>query len=608
MVYNVVFWLNVFPHKDGVHKVMSPHTILTGLHITHDKHCTLEFGTYVQIHEEHDNSMTARTSGAIALRPTGNIQGTHYFLNVSSGRCVTRNNWTALPMPNEVIHAIHRLAAACKKYKEIVFTDSRGKIIDDNSPEHETEIEEITGVGNTTYLVSITGVYSTGVSTNSSTNENKNTGNNTNVNENENSTELGVTHDDISENTPEEMGVLPALELQEIHTAQETEGDDNDAYVTPTRQELDTLEEMNATNMRHDMETATKHMDTDNQVAETHEEYNEADNSAGHGYNLRPRPTRRREKISLLQVTRQSACEAVSEKPHLHVLMTQMSIRAGIKKFGQKGNEAVSKELRQLHDRRAMVPVQKNKLSAEDKKRALRYLMFIKEKRDGAIKARGCADGRPQRQYTEKGDASSPTVSLEEMMISCCIDAKEGRYVAVTDIPGAFLHADMNERIHIVMEGTVAEQVAKLEPTIYRKYIWHDRKGKPMLYVRLKKALYGTLQAALLFWQLLSETLVSWGFTINPYDQCVANKQINGRQCTIVWHVDDLKISHVSEDVVENIIACLNKKFGKESPLTTSRGKILEYLGLTLDYSKKGRVKISMYEYVKKSSMGHLMT
>jgi hypothetical protein len=187
------------------------------------------------------------------------------------------------------------------------------------------------------------------------------------------------------------------------------------------------------------------------------------------------------------------------------------------------------------------------------------------------------------------------------MMISCCIDAKEGRYVVVTDIPGAFLHADMNKHIHMIMEGTVAEHVGKLELTIYRKYIWHDKKGKPMLYVRLKKALYGTLQAALLFWQLLSDTLVSWGFTINPYDQCVANKHIDGKQCTIVWHVDDLKISHVSKDVVEGIIARLNKKFGKESPLTTSRGKILEYLGLTLDYTEKGKVRISMYDYVKKN-------
>ena len=71
MVYNVTFWLNAFPHNDGVHKVMSPCTILTGLHIEDDKQCTLEFGSYVQINEEHDNLMTACTLGAIALRPIG---------------------------------------------------------------------------------------------------------------------------------------------------------------------------------------------------------------------------------------------------------------------------------------------------------------------------------------------------------------------------------------------------------------------------------------------------------------------------------------------------------------------------------------------------------
>jgi len=70
-----------------------------------------------------------------------------------------------------------------------------------------------------------------------------------------------------------------------------------------------------------------------------------------------------------------------------------------------------------------------------------------------------------------------------------------------------------------------------------------------MLYVKLRKALYGTLQVALLFWKLLSNTLKEWGFTINEYDHCVANKTINGRQCTIIWHLDDLKISHVDKKV-----------------------------------------------------------
>jgi len=79
-----------------------------------------------------------------------------------------------------------------------------------------------------------------------------------------------------------------------------------------------------------------------------------------------------------------------------------------------------------------------------------------------------------------------------------------------------------------------------------------------MLYLQLKKALDGTLQEAL----LLSKTLEDWSFMINLYDHCVANKIVNGTQCTIVWHIDDLKISHVEKDVMEGIITKLNKKFG----------------------------------------------
>jgi len=63
-----------------------------------------------------------------------------------------------------------------------------------------------------------------------------------------------------------------------------------------------------------------------------------------------------------------------------------------------------------------------------------------------------------------KNEISSPTVSLKAMMLSCAIDAKEGRYVVVTDIPGAFLHTDMDQDIHMLLEGTIAELIVKLEP------------------------------------------------------------------------------------------------------------------------------------------------
>ena len=91
-----------------------------------------------------------------------------------------------------------------------------------------------------------------------------------------------------------------------------------------------------------------------------------------------------------------------------------------------------------------------------------------------------------------------------------------------------------------------------------------------MLYVLLLKTLYETLQAALLFWHRLKNQLKQWGFLINPYDICVANQIIEGHQCTVLWHVDDINISHVNSDVVTNIIDKLQAEFGREAPITVT--------------------------------------
>ena len=77
------------------------------------------------------------------------------------------------------------------------------------------------------------------------------------------------------------------------------------------------------------------------------------------------------------------------------------------------------------------------------------------------------------------------------------------------------------------------------------------------------------------------------------------NKVINGSQCTILWHVDDLKISHADPEVVTEMIDLLEKEFGKEAPLTKTRGKVHEYLGMSIDFSVSGKVRFSMIDYVK---------
>jgi hypothetical protein len=77
-----------------------------------------------------------------------------------------------------------------------------------------------------------------------------------------------------------------------------------------------------------------------------------------------------------------------------------------------------------------------------DKKVSLASLLFLKEKRDGKIKARACADGQKQRETTAQDEAALPTVSIESVFVTATVEAKEGRDVAVINLSGAFLHAN----------------------------------------------------------------------------------------------------------------------------------------------------------------------
>ena len=121
-----------------------------------------------------------------------------------------------------------------------------------------------------------------------------------------------------------------------------------------------------------------------------------------------------------------------------------------------------------------------------------------------------------------------------------------------------------------------------------------------MICIELQKALCGTLQASLLFWENLTEFLTEeLGFTVNPYDSCIVNKMIDGKQCTILWHMDDLKLSHVKQQVLEDIANKLNAKYGQQTPLIIHRGKIHDYLGMTIDYSEDGKVKFMMFDYME---------
>jgi hypothetical protein len=186
---------------------------------------------------------------------------------------------------------------------------------------------------------------------------------------------------------------------------------------------------------------------------------------------------------------------------------------------------------------------------------------LIKEKRTGELKGRTYADGSVQRSLYDKSETTSPTVATDALLYTLLIDAKERRDVAKADVVGAYLNADMDKFMVMKLTEEAVDIMVKVD-SLYAKFVALDN-NKPVFYLQLKKALYGCVQSALLWYELFAHTLLDMGYELNPYDSCDANKTIEGSQCTVAWYVDDKKISHINPDVVTMVIEKIEEQFGK---------------------------------------------
>ena len=123
-----------------------------------------------------------------------------------------------------------------------------------------------------------------------------------------------------------------------------------------------------------------------------------------------------------------------------------MSEIEGIKNMETK---QLFKEFKQLDEgpmegKKVVEAIEYDTLTKQEKIEALEAVNLIKEKRDGNLKGRSCANGANQRRFLNTDeDILSPTVSNEVFITTSIIDTKEYRDVATADVPGAYLHAEM---------------------------------------------------------------------------------------------------------------------------------------------------------------------
>jgi hypothetical protein len=125
--------------------------------------------------------------------------------------------------------------------------------------------------------------------------------------------------------------------------------------------------------------------------------------------------------------------------------------------------------------------------------------------------------------------------------------------------------------------------LVSIAPDVYGQYLSTNKAGQKVLLVQCLNAVYGTMVAALLYYV---KSLTKQRYKINPYNCCVANKVVKGKQVTICFHIDDCKISQESSAVIDDTIAWLRteyKSIFEDGPkqMKVHRGKTCKYLGMS---------------------------
>ena len=147
------------------------------------------------------------------------------------------------------------------------------------------------------------------------------------------------------------------------------------------------------------------------------------------------------------------------------------------------------------------------------------------------------------------------------------------------------------------LDKEISRVLVLMNPKKYQMFV--DEDG--CIWVKLKKALYGCLDSAKLWYETLRNALVKFGLEKNPHDYCVFNKvyNVNGKpvQLTVGVYVDDLFITCANKEIIEKFLEFLKKEF-KE--ISINRGLQHSYLGMMFDFAKeRGKVHVNMNGFVE---------
>ena len=183
-------------------------------------------------------------------------------------------------------------------------------------------------------------------------------------------------------------------------------------------------------------------------------------------------------------------------------------------------------------------------------------------------------------------------MALTLVLAHAAVAAHTGQYIMTLDHKSAYLNAEMKgPRVEMLLTADIVDVLCLMDSS----YIQYKRYNGTMMVV-LRKALYGCVQSAMLWYREIRSTLEAIGYSVNPYDICVFNKNVKDVRGTILLYVDDLFITSNVECEVKAVSQALKNKYGG---VTINLGLQHDYLGIHLDFSVYGEVTLSMDGYIK---------
>ena len=81
------------------------------------------------------------------------------------------------------------------------------------------------------------------------------------------------------------------------------------------------------------------------------------------------------------------------------------------------------------------------------------------------------------------------------------------------------------------------------------------------------------------------------GYILNEYNRCVANKNINRKQFTVAWYVDNNKASRVDSRVIDDLLDTIRTHFGE---IKITREKKHTFLGMNIQITEDKKIEIEM--------------